>query len=131
MFEAQWSLADRIEVQGLVRMIQRFPHSPHLEEYRSRLEAATMRMFGSTTGEDSQGRGPFAMDGLRVDAWLEPEAWIPVRRYRDDGTIDTHWVTSKFTPLNWAIAEKIQAIEALKSLRPKTKDGLSSETVNY
>lgn len=116
-YEAQWTLSDRIEIQGLVRMIQLFPDSPHIEEYRNRLDEATMRMFGSTTGEGTDGQGPFAMDGLRVDSWRETEAWIPVRRYLEDGTVDTLWMASKFTPLNWAVAEKILAIEALKSLR--------------
>ncbi len=105
-YEAQWSLADLIEMQALPRIMELFADSPYRAEYEGRLMEVTWRSLGLVTGVNPRtGTGPLALDGLAVNPWKFAEAWIPARIYEKDGRIETAWVASKFTPLNWATAE--------------------------
>jgi len=112
-YETQWVLADMMLVQILPFLMETFPDSAHQARYETLLQESALRMFGFVTGGVGDA-GPYALDGLQVSSWRFPEAWIPVRLYRTDGSIETVWTLSKFTPLNWATAE---ARLALKSLR--------------
>lgn len=110
-FEAQWVLGEIMLLQMLPQMMVRFKDSPHREEYRELLEETVMRFFSMVTGEDAEGRGPVGIDSRRVDPWVIPEAWIPVRLYREGGRADTLYSPSPYTPLYWAKAEAWLAID--------------------
>jgi len=113
-YEAQWTLGDAILVQFLPRLIQLFPQSMERPRYEKLLKESVLRLFGSITGQSAGGEGPLALDGKKVNSWAIPEAYIPVRLFKADGRVETRWVTSQFTPLNWATAELRLGIASLE-----------------
>lgn len=110
-FEAQWVLGEIMLLQMLPQMMNRFQDSPYREEYRALLAETAVRFFSMVTGEDAEGRGPVGIDGQRVAPWVIPEAWIPVRLYKEDGRVETLYSPSPYTPLYWAKAEAWLAID--------------------
>lgn len=104
--EAQWTLPDSYLVQIYADAYIKTQNPEFLEKAKKHFE----RTVGLITG-----KGEINSEGSPVEAWRLPEAYVPVQMIKNDGIVETHYLVSPNSPLNWSIAEFILALDKIKT----------------
>ncbi len=106
-FSAQWSLGLIVSAQAHAHMLEWFPKSEHLQEYKDGASEFLLRMLGTVS---PSGELAVALDGLDVPPFKFGEAITRVRLYHEFSDVKgSYSVYSPFTQLNWATAEALIA----------------------
>ncbi|MCC6137155.1 MAG: hypothetical protein IT287_00865 [Bdellovibrionaceae bacterium] len=104
--EAQWTLPDSYLVQIFADAYIKTKNP----EYFEKAKTYFLRAAGLITGH-----GEINSEGLSVEAWRLPEAYVPVRVINSNGNMETLHLVSPNSPLNWSIAEFIIAMDKMKA----------------
>ncbi len=103
--EAQWTLPDSYLTQIYADAYIKTRKPEYLEQATKHF----LRVSGLITG-----KGEFNSEGHPVEAWRLPEAYVPANFIKADGTLQTVYLVSPNSPLNWSIAEYIMALNKMR-----------------